>query len=264
MPLKTEQYQRSLAQPPLCEQLKVRDLTDSLLIQLSGAFVAGYKVSGINSYYASDDDRNRTKLALEALVRSLPERSMRLQVRFEISEGTGDLIARYNREQQNQSAVLQAVDREQSDAWLKKDAEGYYLQHILHFYFIWDPRIHHQSPDFEWKKKMRGTSLSMSATKCIERSRREHEDLLAEFNSLMSGVEATLRATGMKIERLTHIIEAQADAWLIRANAYTQAATADLMRLRAVDLANSSADIKMGATNTTNLRQALANLLQHQ
>jgi hypothetical protein len=60
------------------------------------------------------------------------------------------------------------------------------------------------------------------------------------------------------------IIEAQADAWLIRANAYSQAATADLMRLRAVDLANASADIKMGATNTTNLRQALANLLQHQ
>jgi hypothetical protein len=59
------------------------------------------------------------------------------------------------------------------------------------------------------------------------------------------------------------IIEAQADAWLVRANAYTQAATADLMRLRAIDLANSSADIKMGATNTTNLRQQLMNLLQH-
>lgn len=60
------------------------------------------------------------------------------------------------------------------------------------------------------------------------------------------------------------IIEAQADAWLIRANAYTQAATADLMRLRSIELANASADIKMGATNTTNLRQALANLLQRQ
>jgi len=60
------------------------------------------------------------------------------------------------------------------------------------------------------------------------------------------------------------IIEAQADAWLIRANAYTQAATADLMRLRSIDLANSSADVKMGATNTANLRQALVNLLQHQ
>ena len=59
------------------------------------------------------------------------------------------------------------------------------------------------------------------------------------------------------------IIEAQADAWLVRANAYTQMATADLMRLRAIDLANSSAEIKMGATNTTNLRQQLMNLLQH-
>jgi vacuolar-type H+-ATPase subunit F/Vma7 len=149
MPLKMEQYQKSLAQPPLCEQLKVRDLTDDLLIQLNGSFVAGYRVSGIHSYYASDDDRNRTKLVLEALIRSLPERSMRLQVRFEIAEGADDLIARYNREQQNPNAVLQAVDREQSDPWLKRNAEGYYLQQMLHFYFIWDPRIHHQSPEVE-------------------------------------------------------------------------------------------------------------------
>src|SRR5215475_12593130 len=146
MPLTMEQYQKSLAQPPLCEQLKVRDLTDDLPIQLNGSFVAGYKVSGIHSYYASDEQRNRTKLALEALIRSLPERSMRLQARFEITEGDGGLIARYNREQQNPSAVLQAIDRKQSDAWLKKNAEGYYLEHMLHFYFSWDPRIHHQSP----------------------------------------------------------------------------------------------------------------------
>ena len=159
MPLTTEKYEKSLAQPPLCEQLKVRDLTDDLLIQLNGSFVAGYRVSGIHSYYASDEERNRTKLVLEALIRSLPERSMRLQVRFEIAEGSDDLIARYNREQQNPSAVLQAVDREQSDVWLKKNAEGYYLQHMLHFYFIWDPRIHHQSPEVEWKKKMRGVEL---------------------------------------------------------------------------------------------------------
>ena len=31
MPLKMEQYEKSLAQPPLCEQLKVRDLPDNLL-----------------------------------------------------------------------------------------------------------------------------------------------------------------------------------------------------------------------------------------
>jgi len=60
------------------------------------------------------------------------------------------------------------------------------------------------------------------------------------------------------------IIEAQADAWLVRANAYTQAATADLMRVRAVGLANAGAGVKVGATNTTNLGQQLNNLLKRQ
>src|SRR6266849_9611099 len=117
MLLTGQEYKRSLSQPPLCEQLKVRDITDDLFIQVNGSFVAGYKVSGINSYYASDEERNRRKLALEALVRSLPERSMRMQARFEISEAVAGLIGRYNREQQNPSPVLQALDREHSDAW---------------------------------------------------------------------------------------------------------------------------------------------------
>jgi hypothetical protein len=60
------------------------------------------------------------------------------------------------------------------------------------------------------------------------------------------------------------IIEAQADAWLVRANAYTQAAIADLMRVRAIDLADTGANIKSGATNTSNLGQQLINLLKRQ
>ena len=60
------------------------------------------------------------------------------------------------------------------------------------------------------------------------------------------------------------IIEAQADAWLVRANAYTQAATADLMRVRAVALANGGAAVKSGAANTTALGQQLMNLLKRQ
>jgi hypothetical protein len=46
-------------------------------------------------------------------------------------------------------------------------------------YFIWNPKIHHQSPDFEWRRRMKGNnggSKSLSATKCIERARRERED----------------------------------------------------------------------------------------
>jgi len=60
------------------------------------------------------------------------------------------------------------------------------------------------------------------------------------------------------------IIEAQADAWLVRANAYTQAATADLMRLRAIDLANSSAELKNGAANSSAIQQQIFNLLKRQ
>jgi hypothetical protein len=58
------------------------------------------------------------------------------------------------------------------------------------------------------------------------------------------------------------ILEAEADAWLVRANAYTQAATADLMRVRAAALADRSADLKLGATNTQGLDQKLQNMLQ--
>ena len=207
MPVTLDQYERSLTAPALCEQLRIRDLLDDVAIQTDGSFVAGYELSGLTALYASDEDRNRNKQALEALVRSLPERSVRMQIRFEIAEGAGDLLARYNREQRNPSPVLQAIDREHILAWRERDGKGQYLRHLLHAYFIWNPRVHHQSPDFEWKRKMKssaGGGLSLAATKCIERTHREHEDLLAEFNSLMAGVEATLNTTGVGVRRLTH------------------------------------------------------------
>ena len=58
------------------------------------------------------------------------------------------------------------------------------------------------------------------------------------------------------------IIEAQADAWLVRSNAYTQAALADLMRVQAVDLAGAGAGVKMGATNASSLQQKIQQMLQ--
>ena len=58
------------------------------------------------------------------------------------------------------------------------------------------------------------------------------------------------------------IIEAQADAWLVRSNAYTQAALADLMRVQAVDLASAGTGVKMGATNASSLQQKIQQMLQ--
>jgi hypothetical protein len=60
------------------------------------------------------------------------------------------------------------------------------------------------------------------------------------------------------------IIEAQADAWLVRANAYTQSATADLMRVRAIDLANAAANVKNGAANAAAVQQQIYNILKRQ
>jgi septal ring factor EnvC (AmiA/AmiB activator) len=47
------------------------------------------------------------------------------------------------------------------------------------------------------------------------------------------------------------ILEAEADVWVVRANAYTQAALAELMRTRGIDLANQSKLAKLATTNNT-------------
>ena len=51
------------------------------------------------------------------------------------------------------------------------------------------------------------------------------------------------------------MVEAEAAAWLVRANAYTQSALGDVMRVRAVTLANSGAQLKFNAANSAQIRQ---------
>src|SRR5712691_2810235 len=115
MPTTIEQHKASLHQPAFSELLPVRDILNDVIIRTTGALVAGYELSCINSYYLNDDGRNRTKLALEALIRSLPERSMRMQVRFEITEGLGDLRERYQQHLRNQNPTPWALDRVRMD-----------------------------------------------------------------------------------------------------------------------------------------------------
>ena len=58
------------------------------------------------------------------------------------------------------------------------------------------------------------------------------------------------------------ILEAGAEAWLVRANAYTQAALTELMRLRAIDLANAGAEMKIEAQQGVALRGNLNDALK--
>jgi hypothetical protein len=52
------------------------------------------------------------------------------------------------------------------------------------------------------------------------------------------------------------ILETQAAAWLVRANAYTQSAMAELMRVRSIELANAGADLKFSTSHTNKLRDS--------
>lgn len=57
------------------------------------------------------------------------------------------------------------------------------------------------------------------------------------------------------------ILEAQAAAWLVRANAYTQSAMAELVRVRAIGLANSGAGLKFSTANTNDLQKSVGHVL---
>ncbi len=58
------------------------------------------------------------------------------------------------------------------------------------------------------------------------------------------------------------MIGAQGSAWLVRAHAYTQAALADSMRLRAVDLATAGAELKFNTGYGVTVRQDTKTMMQ--
>ncbi|MCI0349400.1 MAG: hypothetical protein L0Z53_08240, partial [Acidobacteriales bacterium] len=145
--------------------------------------------------------RNRAKESIEAVLRSMPERSMRLHLRFEIRQDTGDLLGQYAACTRSPNAVLAAIDEERAFRWSEKEAAGDFLDYRLHAMFYWDPVIHQSDAGHELEQKLR-RSWSLSAGKIMQRTRGEHDRLLSEFTSLLAGIETTLGSTGMHIQRL--------------------------------------------------------------
>jgi hypothetical protein len=58
------------------------------------------------------------------------------------------------------------------------------------------------------------------------------------------------------------ILEAQTSAWLVRANAYTQSAMAELIRIRSIELANEGTRLKFSASHTSTLHSTGSQVLQ--
>ncbi len=79
---------------------------------------------------------------LEALFRSVPDVSMRIQFRYEISEHLGDLLNCYIHEQRTEQSEVMALDSHRLRMWRQKENSGFFFENRLHVYLIWDPRIH--------------------------------------------------------------------------------------------------------------------------
>ncbi len=73
---------------------------------------------------------------------------------------------------------------------------------------------------------------------------------LAAANQMMSALKTTAPGTA-------EMVGAQAGAWLVRSQAYTQQAMAELMRVRSMELASRSARIKEGAQYARETRDKL-------
>jgi hypothetical protein len=177
-PISSRRHELEIHNPALCEELRVRDILDSVGVMTNGTFVAAYELSGVHSHYHTEDMRNRAKESFEAVLRSMPERSMRFHLRFEIRQDAGEVIGRYASSARNTNAVLASIDQERCSRWSQKEAIGEFHNYRPYAMFYWDPIIHQTQPGHEWEQKLR-RSWSFSAGACMRRSRSEHDRLLA-------------------------------------------------------------------------------------
>jgi type IV secretory pathway VirB4 component len=204
MPMTYAEHEKKMKSPAVCELLPLRDLPDgdNVMIRTNGAFVSGYELRGILAYFATDGDRNQTKAMLEALFRSIPDVSMRIQFRYEISEHLGDLLDNYLHEQRTAQSEVMALDAHRLQMWREKERRGYYFENRLHVYLVWDPRIHAKLyHSAEQNRKF--ASFTLSQKKAIQRTRKEHETYLAEFESILRGIEGSMEAANLGPRRLT-------------------------------------------------------------
>ncbi len=58
------------------------------------------------------------------------------------------------------------------------------------------------------------------------------------------------------------LIEAQAAAMLVKAQAYTQSAMSELIRVRAIDMANAGAGLKFNADHASQTRQQVREMFK--
>ena len=209
MPKTRDAQKKSLANPALCELLPIRDFLDDVMIRTDGCYVAGFRLSGALTYFADDEGRNETKDLVESMLRTIPEQSMRLQFRYEVVEGLRGLLEQYDEHRRTEDAGALVLERHRLKQWNDNEKKGEYLTRIAAVYVIWDPEKHKRlmaaaGGQMQQPKGEKKPGFSLSVGKNIQRSKKEHTDALAEFESIVSGVTSSLKRASMGPERMTH------------------------------------------------------------
>ncbi|MGB8770606.1 MAG: hypothetical protein WCC92_13375, partial [Candidatus Korobacteraceae bacterium] len=158
------------------------------------------------SYIADDAGLNTIKSHLESILRTIPEESMRLQFRFEVTEDLGDLLERYQGCSRTQDEATLAMDQNRLAMWQQKEAGGEYLRRMTHLYLIWDSERHHRVLAVSGKTAKRNKDsggFSLSTRKIVQRTLKEHVDLISEFESLLNGIESAMVAAGLDPQRMS-------------------------------------------------------------
>jgi hypothetical protein len=195
-------------EPAVCSLLKVRDFLDNVVVRMDGSYVAGFRVRGSLTYFGSVEERNELKARIDALLRTCPEESIRVQIRYEVNDQMGDTLSMYEEARRTSHPAAVALDEERVKDWKLRARDGEFLTRSLTFYFIWDPETHRRMMASAGGPKTGAAtfsqSFSLSRKTCITRARAQHEAILAQFGSILRGVESSMVAADFEPVRMSH------------------------------------------------------------
>ncbi|HEX4166764.1 MAG TPA: hypothetical protein VHZ55_14965, partial [Bryobacteraceae bacterium] len=205
MPQTSKQVENAAKNPAFCSLIPLLELVDNYEVLRHGPLSALYRVSPLNSYFQSDEEQNEASEALHALLRAMPDnRALRLQVRYETTEGVGPLLDNFEQQLRSRHPVLATLDREQLKTWRERDERGDFLKRHYTLGFQLDPRLYTLLDE----RFGQSTDLSLLSRFLpgyqIQRSYEEHERIRSTFESLLAGYQSLLTLAGLRYERLTN------------------------------------------------------------
>jgi hypothetical protein len=208
VPETVAKHEKSKMAPAVCMLLQVRDFLDNVMVRMDGSYIAGYRVRGALTYFGSEDDRNDLKARVDALLRTCPEESMRIQIRYEVNDQQGEALDQYEDARHTALPAALALEEERVKDWRQRATSGEFLTRSLTMYFIWSPEAHRRvmaAAGTPWSGAKNATqSLSPLAKSCITRERAQHEAILAQFQSILRGIESSMVAAEFEPVRMSH------------------------------------------------------------